>query len=146
MRVVRDILKEKGTEVYSISPDDTVYRFLQTIAERNVGALVVIEDGAVVGVIAERDYARKVILKGRFSRDVPVREIMTPRSAMISVGPEHDIEACMELITENRVRHLPVFDEDRLVGMVSIGDIVKAIIEHKEEIIDQLENYIRGKR
>jgi len=144
MRSVKDILEEKGTQVYAVSPDATVYEALQIMADKNVGALMVIEGDTVAGLVSERDYARKIILKGKFSKDVPVREIMTVD--IIRIGPDNDVEYCMELMTDKRVRHLPVFENDRLIGIISIGDIVKAIIEHKEEIIEQLENYIKGKR
>ena len=144
MRTVKDILQEKGAQVYSISPGATVYEALQMMADNNVGALMVMEKDAAVGLISERDYARKIVLKGRFSRDVPVRDIMT--TEMVRVGPDEDVEGCMELMTDKRVRHLPVFEEDRLLGIVSIGDIVKTIIRHKEEIIEQLENFIKGRR
>jgi CBS domain-containing protein len=144
MRSVKDILEEKGTQVYAVSPDAKVYEALQIMADKNVGALMVIEGDTVAGLISERDYARKIVLKGKFSKDVPVREIMTVD--IIRIGPDNDVEYCMELMTDKRVRHLPVFESDRLIGIISIGDIVKAIIEHKEEIIEQLENYIKGKR
>jgi CBS domain-containing protein len=144
MRSVNDILQEKGTQVYAISPDAKVYEALQMMADKNVGALMVIEEDTAVGLISEMDYARKIVLKGKLSKDVAVREIMT--ADMICVGPDDDVEYCMELMTEKRVRHLPVFKNDQLIGIISIGDIVKAIIEHKEEIIEQLENYIKGKR
>ena len=144
MRTVQDILQEKGTKVYTIAPNDTVYEALQLMAEKNIGALMVVEGDHVAGLISERDYARKIVLKGRFSRDVPVHDIMTVE--MVRIGPDEDVESCMELMTNKRVRHLPVFDQERLVGIISIGDIVKAIIEHKEEIIAQLENYIKGRR
>jgi CBS domain-containing protein len=144
MRSVKDILQEKGTQVYSISPDAKVYEALQMMADKNVGALMVMEGDTAAGLISERDYARKIVLKGKFSKDVPVREIMT--ADMVCIGPDADVEECMELMTDKRVRHLPVFKNDQLIGIISIGDIVKAIIEHKEEIIEQLENYIKGKR
>jgi CBS domain-containing protein len=144
MRSVKDILQEKGTQVYTISPDAKVYEALQMMADKNVGALMVTEGDTTVGLISERDYARKIVLKGKLSKDVPVREIMT--ADMIRIGPDDDVEYCMELMTDKRVRHLPVFKKDQLIGIISIGDIVKAIIEHKEEIIEQLENYIKGKR
>ena len=144
MRCVKDILQEKGTQVYAISPDATVYEALQLMADKNVGALMVMEGDTAVGLISERDYARKIVLKGRFSKDVPVREIMT--ADVIRVGPDDDVEYCMELMTEKRIRHLPVFKNDQLIGIISIGDIVNTIIKHKEEIIEQLENYIKGKR
>ena len=144
MRTVNDILQEKGAEVYSISPDAKVYDALQMMADKNVGALMVIENDTTMGLVSERDYARKIVLKGKLSRDVPVRDIMT--TEMVCVHPNEDVERCMELMTNKRVRHLPVFDGDRLMGLVSIGDIVNTIIRHKEEIIEQLENYIMGKR
>jgi len=144
MRTVKDLLKEKGTHVYAISEDATVYEALQKMAEKNVGALMVKRGDRFTGLISERDYARKVILKGKFSRDVPVSEIMSTQ--MIRIGPDEDVEACMEHMTHKHVRHLPVFDGEQLMGIISIGDIVKSIIEHKEEIIEQLENYIKGKR
>jgi len=144
MRSVKDILQEKGTQVYAISPDAKVYEALQLMADKNVGALMVMEGDRAVGLISERDYARKIVLKGKFSKDVPVHEIMT--ADIVRIGPDRDVENCMELMTDKRVRHLPVFENDRLIGIISIGDIVKAIIEHKEEIIEQLENYIKGKR
>jgi CBS domain-containing protein len=144
MRSVKDILQEKGTQVYAISPDAKVYEALQLMADKNVGALMVMEGDRAVGLISERDYARKIVLKGKFSKDVPVHEIMTVD--IVRIGPDRDVENCMELMTDNRVRHLPVFENNRLIGIISIGDIVKAIIEHKEEIIEQLENYIKGKR
>jgi len=144
MRSVKDILQEKGTQVYSISPDAKVYEALQMMADNNVGALMVMEGDTVAGLISERDYARKIVLKGKFSKDVPVREIMT--ADVIGISPDVDVEECMELMTDKRIRHLPVFKHDRLIGIISIGDIVKAIIEHKEEIIEQLESYIKGKR
>jgi CBS domain-containing protein len=144
MKIVRDILQAKGTEVYTIPPDTTVYEALQKMAEKNVGALLVVNDNEVAGIISERDYARKVALKGKFSKDVPVSEIMATH--IVRVNPYQDIEACMELMSDKHVRHLPVIQDGRIVGIISIGDIVKAIIEHKEEIINQLENYIKGKR
>jgi len=144
MRTVLDLLQEKGSEVYTIAADAKVYEALQLMADKNVGALLVKQADAWVGLISERDYARKIVLKGKFSKDVPVSEIMSRE--MIRIGPQEDVEGCMELMTEKRVRHLPVFDRDHLLGIISIGDIVKAIIEHKEEIIVQLENYIRGTR
>jgi CBS domain-containing protein len=144
MKIVRDILQVKGTEVYTIPPDATVYEALQKMAEKNVGALLVVKDNDVAGVISERDYARKVVLKGKFSKDVPVSDIMATH--IVRVNPNQDIESCMELMSDKHVRHLPVIQNERIIGIISIGDIVKAIIEHKEEIITQLENYIKGKR
>jgi CBS domain-containing protein len=144
MRTVRDILKEKGDAVYAVPARSTVYEALQIMAEKNVGALMVMEHDQAVGLISERDYARKIVLKGKFSRDVPVEEIMT--RDMVRIGPGEDVEGCMELMTLKRVRHLPVFENERMIGIVSIGDIVKTIIQHKEEIIEQLQDYIMGRR
>ena len=144
MRTVRDILQEKGSTVYTVSPRSTVYEALQMMADKNVGALMVMEQDKTVGLISERDYARKIVLKGKFSRDVPVEEIMSRE--IVRIGPDEDVEGCMELMTDKRIRHLPVFENEQLIGIVSIGDIVKTIIQHKEEIIKQLENYILGRR
>jgi CBS domain-containing protein len=144
MKIVRDILQKKGSEVHIISPEATVYEALQMMADKNVGALLVVKGDEVAGMISERDYARKIALKGKFSKDVPVSEIMTTR--IVRVDPYQEIESCMELMSDKHVRHLPVIENERIVGIISIGDIVKAIIEHKEEIIHQLENYIKGKR
>ena len=139
---VRDILRDKGTTVYSISPDDTVYDALKLMAEKNVGSLLVLDEGRIAGVISERDYARKIVLKDKFSKETKVKEIMTADVA--TVTPATDLEQCMGLVTEKRLRHLPVVESDRVVGIISIGDIVKGIIDHKERIIQQLESYIRG--
>ena len=143
MKTVRDIMRDKGGEVWRISPGATVFEALQLMAEKNVGALVVTEGEEVVGIISERDYTRKTILKGRTSRETPVRDIMT--SEVVFVRPDYNVEQCMALMTEKRIRHLPVFENDRLVGIISIGDIVKGIISDQEYVIEQLEGYIRGK-
>jgi CBS domain-containing protein len=142
VRNVRDILREKGAAVYSISPDATVYDALKLMAEKNVGALVVFDQDRIVGMISERDYARKIVLRNKFSRETKVKEIMT--AEIIIVTPAVDLEQCMRLMTERRLRHLPVVEKDRMVGIISIGDIVKGIIEHQEFIIGQLESYIKG--
>jgi CBS domain-containing protein len=144
MKTVRDILRAKGSKVYSISPDATVYAALKRMAKKNVGAMLVFEGNDLIGLISERDYARKTILKGRLSKETAVREIMT--TDVVTVHPNDDIEECMELFTDKRVRHLPVIDKGKVVGLVSIGDIVKGIIDYKEFIIEELENYIKGKR
>lgn len=143
-KTVRQILQNKGHTVWSIAPDASVYEALQLMAEKNIGALVVLEAGELVGIFSERDYARKVILKGKSSKDTPVREIMTPK--VIYVRPNHTIEDCMALMTDKHIRHLPVLDNGRLVGIISIGDVVKAIISEQEFIIEQLESYITGVR
>jgi CBS domain-containing protein len=142
MRIVKDILEAKGYVVWTISADVMVYDALALMAEKNVGALVVVEAEHPVGVISERDYARNMILKGRTSRDTAVREIMSPLA--VTVRPENDLEECMELMTDRRVRHLPVMQGDKIIGIVSIGDIVKGIISTKEFVIEQLEKYIKG--
>ncbi len=142
MRNVRDILRDKGTAVYSISPEDTVYDALKLMAEKNVGALLVLDGDRLAGLISERDYARKIILEDRSSRETKVKEIMT--TDVLTVTPDKDLDECMELITEKRKRHLPVVENDRVLGIISIGDIVKGIIDHKEFLIGQLESYIKG--
>jgi CBS domain-containing protein len=144
MKIARDLLREKGTQIYSTSPAATVYDALQQMAEKNVGALIVFEGDRMVGLISERDYARKIILKNKFSRETAVAEIMT--RDVVTVSPDRNLEECMELITNHRVRHLPVLEDDRVIGIISIGDIVKGIIDHKEFVIEQLEYYIKGWR
>jgi CBS domain-containing protein len=136
MKTARDILQVKGHEIWSIGPDATVYEALQLMADKNAGAVLVLDDGELVGILSERDYARKVILKGRASRETPVREIMTEK--VVCIHPDTLIEVCMELMTDKRIRHLPVCEDDRLVGVVSIGDVVNAIIAEQRYIISQL--------
>lgn len=142
MKTVNDILRSKGQDVWSIGPDASVYDAIRTMAEKKVGALMVMENDQVVGVISETDYARKVILKGRSSPGTPVREIMTTR--VVYIEPHQDIEDAMVIITEKRVRHLPVINEGKLVGVISIGDVVKSIIDEQRFTIEQLERYISG--
>ena len=142
MKTVRDVLKAKGGVVFAAEPDDTVYNALTIMAEQNIGALVVREAARVVGIFSERDYARQVVLKGKASKDTPIRDVMTAR--VVFVRPEQNIEECMALMTDKHVRHLPVLDGDTLVGLVSIGDVVKAVISEKEFLIAQLEHYISG--
>lgn len=144
MKTVKDILRVKGSNVYSTTPDATVYETLEQMAEKNIGALLVLEGEKIVGLVSERDYARKTILKGRFSKETTVREIMTAN--VITVGPEEDLEKCMELFTHKHVRHLPVIEDEKIIGIVSIGDVVKGVIDHKEFIIQEQEKYIKGKR
>jgi CBS domain-containing protein len=141
---VTQVLQEKGWSAWSISPDATVYDALKLMAEKDVGALLVLEGAKLIGILSERDYARKIILKGKHSKDVLVREIMTEE--VIYVTPERTIEECMALMTAKRVRHLPVLEGDRLIGIISIGDAVKAVISEKEFMIRQLEQYITGSR
>lgn len=143
-RTVRQILQSKGHTVWSVAPQTSVYEALQLMAEKDIGALLVLDGEKVAGIFSERDYARKVILRGKSSIDTPVREIMTDE--VIYIHPGQTIEECMEIMTEKRVRHLPVFEDGELVGIVSIGDVVKAIISEQELIIEQLGNYIMGTR
>jgi len=144
MNFVNEILKAKGRDVWTVSSDSTVYDALQEMADKNVGALLVVEDGKLVGVFSERDYARKVILHGKASKDTLVKEIMS--TEMFWVRPDETVAGCMELMTNKRIRHLPVLDEGRLVGVISIGDVVKAVISEKEFAIQQLEQYITSGR
>jgi CBS domain-containing protein len=139
---VKQLLQVKGSDVWTIIPDASVHDALKLMADKNVGALLVLEAEKLVGIFTERDYARMVVLKEELPMTTPVSEIMTQR--VVYVRPEQTIEDCMALMTDKRVRHLPVLVDDRLVGVVSIGDVVKAIISHQEFIIEQLENYIVG--
>ena len=140
---VREILKRKGQKVWSIAPESTVYRAIEMMADKHVGALVVMARGKMVGIISERDYARKVILKGKSSKETYVREIMT--SPVVFVEPQHSVDDCMKIITENRIRHLPVLDQEKVVGIVSIGDVVNWIMSAQDHTIQQLQNYVSGK-
>jgi CBS domain-containing protein len=142
MYTVRHLLQEKGNQTWTIAPHATVYEALQMMADKNVGALVVTEGSNVVGIFTERDYARKVILQGRSSKTVLVRELMTPN--VLYVGPDDTMENCMALMTAHRTRHLPVMDGGKLAGLVSIGDVVKAVISSHEITIRELERYIHG--
>ena len=144
MQTVRGLLDTKGREVWSVNPDDSVYSALERMAEKNIGALLVCEDDRVVGIFSERDYARKVVLHGLVSRDVPVHQVMT--TDVITVAPAHTLEECMALMTNRHDRHLPVLEEDRLVGVISIGDVVKAVISEQQFVIDEMTNYISGSR
>jgi CBS domain-containing protein len=142
VKTIGQVLQTKGYAIWSITPDASVYDALKLMADKEVGALLVLNGEKLVGIISERDYARKVILKGKRSIDIPVKEIMSKE--MISIHPERPIEECMTLMTEKRVRHLPVFEDGYLMGIVSIGDVVKAIISKQELKIEQLERYIQG--
>lgn len=142
VKTVRDVLRSKGSEVCSVQVDDMVLSALERMADKNIGAMLVMEKGKVVGIFSERDYARKVILQGLSSPMTKVGAIMTRNVCF--ARPEQTVEECMAIITEKRCRHLPVFDGDSLVGVISIGDLVKASIAEKEFIIGQLENYIKG--
>jgi len=143
MKTVRQVLEEKGRGVQTVTPESTVFDALRRMADADVGALVVAEGDEVVGLFSERDYARKVILHGKASKNIPVEEIMTRR--VVCVGPDQRMDACMGLMTRERVRHLPVLEEQRLAGIISIGDVVKAIIEDQQLTIAELEHYITGR-
>lgn len=142
MITVRDILRAKGNQIWSVSPDATVFSALELMAEKNIGALVALDGESLAGIFSERDYARKVILKGKASKETSVREIMT--SEVTTVRPSQSVDECMALMTDKRIRHLPVFEGDKLVGLISIGDVVKAVISEREFVIKQLESYITG--
>jgi len=139
---VEQLLKTKGNEIWSIAPQATVYEALQIMSEKDVGALLVLDKGNLVGIFSERDYARKLILKGRFSKDTTVGELMTRE--VLYIESQSTIEDCMALMTAKRVRHLPVLENERLIGIVTIGDVVKQIISDQEFTIQQLERYIKG--
>ena len=142
MSTVRNILQKKGNAVYSTSPDSSVYDALEELEEKNLGALVVLENGKLVGVFTERDYASKVILKGRSSKETLVRDIMS--GTPVFVDPDKTLDDCMQLMTDKFIRHLPVLENGELIGVISIGDIVKYIIYDKDFIIENLEHYITG--
>ena len=142
METIRQLLNRKGAHIWSLSPDATVYEAVELLSQRGIGALLVVDAGKVIGIVTERDYARKVILMGRSSRDTKVEEIMA--TDIVHVHPDHSVQECMELMTEKRVRHLPVLEEDKVLGIVSMGDLVKAIITEQRFFIRQLEQYITG--
>lgn len=142
MKTVRQLLQGKGGAVHSIAPGARVFEALQLMADKDIGALLVMEGGRLAGIMSERDYARKVILAGKSSHDMAVREIMTER--VVTVQPSQTVEECMALMTERRIRHLPVMEGDKLVGLLSIGDLVKAVIAEQAQTIRQLESYIHS--
>jgi CBS domain-containing protein len=144
MTTVRSVLQSKGSDTWSTAPDTLVFDALKVMAEKNIGALLVMEGNQLKGIFSERDYARKVVLKGESSHTIAIRNVMT--SGVISVTPDQSIEDCMALMTGKHIRHLPVLENSKLVGMISIGDVVKAIISQHEDTIKQLENYITGAR
>jgi len=139
---VNDILRRKGESIISISPEATVYDALKLMAEKNLGGLLVMKGNQLTGIFTERDYARKIILLGRASRDTPITEVMTAH--VRTVTRETDINECMRMMTEKTIRHLPVVEEGRVVGIISIGDVVKLLIEEQQGIIEHLESYISG--
>ena len=142
MRTVRQLLEAKAPEVFAIGPDDPVVDAIRLMAEKRIGALLVMEAGKLAGIVSERDYARKVVLQGRSSHDTPVRDIMTAK--VVSIGLDDTTERCMQLVTDQRIRHLPVVDGESVLGVVSIGDLVKAVIEDQQLELDQLQRYIVG--
>jgi CBS domain-containing protein len=142
MQTVSQLLRVKGAEIFSVAPQDSVLHAIEIMATRHVGALLVMDQGSLLGIISERDYARKVILKNRSSHDTPVGDIMS--SPAVTVAPEETVHRCMELMTEGRFRHLPVVKGGRVLGILSIGDLVKAVIQEQSEHIEQLERYIAG--
>lgn len=142
MKTVRQLLEAKGSHVISVAPDAPVFQALEVMAEKGIGAVLVMQSGRLVGIMSERDYARKVILHGKSSRDTPVRDIMTER--VVYARPEQTVPQCMALMTDKRIRHLPVMEGERLLGVLSIGDLVKEMISEQAFLIRQLENYIHG--
>ncbi len=142
MKTVQQLLESKRYSVVSVVPSTTVLDALQVMADKEIGAVIVIDDGHLVGIFSERDYARKVVLQGKSSKDTPVREIMTEK--VVCVRPEQTIEDCMGLMTDKRIRHLPVLEHKKVIGVISIGDVVKEMLSEKEFVIKQLESYIHN--
>ena len=142
MTTIKQLLAGKGSDIWSIAPEATAYEALQIMSEKRVGALLVVDDGNLVGIFSERDYARKVVLKGRISRDTAVGELMTRE--ILYIEPESTLDDCMALMTEKRIRHLPVMENKRLIGIVTIGDVIKQIVSDQGSTIEQLEKYITG--
>ena len=142
MKTVRQLLEAKGRQVYSVSPDTIIYDALKLMAENRIGALLVLEDQHLAGVFSERDYAREVALKGKTSRTTPVKDVMS--TTVITVTPDHTVEDCMNLMSGKRIRHLPVMEDNRVIGVLSIGDLVKETIAYQEFLIRQLESYIQS--
>jgi len=140
MRTVRQLLEAKAPEVFAIGPDSPVIDAIRLMAEKRIGAVLVMDGGRLVGILSERDYARKIVLEGRSSKDTPVRDIMT--AEVIGVGLRDSAQRCMQLVTDNRIRHLPVLDGTSVLGVISIGDLVKAVIEDQQHELDQLQRYI----
>ena len=142
MKLVKHLLDSKGQHIISVTPDTSVLDAIKLMADKNISSLVVMDDGAMSGIMTERDYARKVIIKGRSSQDTPVSDIMS--SKVYTTSSAETVNRCMELMTKKRIRHLPVVEDDEVLGMISIGDLVQAIISDQQEEIEQLEHYISG--
>jgi CBS domain-containing protein len=142
MGKVRNILHNKGNVVFSVEPNVMVYRAIELMCEKNIGGLLIVENGKLVGIFTERDYARKLILKGKSSKDTPIKDLMT--SNLVTVTPDTSIDDCMRVMTGRKIRHLPVLDKGELVGIISIGDVVHFVIEEQKSIIEHLEHYITG--
>ena len=143
MVTVNHVLKVKGNAIWGIEPEATVFDALHLLAEKDIGAVLVVKEGKLVGIFSERDYARKIVLKGKSSTDTPVHEVMTDQ--VITIQSDHSVTDCMALMTNAHIRHLPVYQSDQLIGVISIGDVVKAIISEQEFVIEQLEKYIAGR-
>ena len=144
MQTVRTLLKNKNNDVISVTSDTSVYDALKLMSEKSIGAVLVLDNGALTGILSERDYARKIVLQGRSSKETLVKDIMTEKVLVVQ-GTVH-VEECMALMNEKKVRHLPVFEDGKLIGVISIGDVLKAILSQKDFVIDQLEQYITGNR
>ncbi len=142
METIRQILTKKGNQVFSVTPETTVYDTLKLMADKNIGAVLVIDEGKLVGIMSERDYARKVILHGKFSKEIPVKEIMSAN--VIFIDPDQTIKNTKAIMIQKRIRHLPVMEDGKLVGIISIGDVVNAVLEENTFMIDQLYTYIKG--
>lgn len=142
MKTIKQLLDEKGSQIYSIGPRETVLQAIKDMAEKEIGSLVVFDHGEMVGIVSERDYARKVILKNKASHDTTVKDIMT--TPVVCGRLDQTVDECMAVITEKRVRHLPIIDHNKVVGVISIGDLVKSIIADQQFVIEQLEHYITG--
>ncbi len=142
MKNVKHILEEKGNMIFTVKPNLTVYEAIRVMGERNIGSVLVMEGDQLVGILTERDYARKVVLKGKFSADMFVYEIMTPHPGLTTVEPATSIEECMEIITAKKVRHLPVMENGKLIGLISIGDVVFMYINHQQDIIEDMTSYL----
>lgn len=144
MNTVKDILQSKGSSVWSVAPETKVFDALKLMAEKNIGAVLVMDNERIDGILSERDYARKVALEGKSSKELPVKEIMSSR--VLFVTSEKSLDDCMALMIEKKIRHLPVYEDEKLRGLISIGDVVKALLDHKEFTIEQLEQYITNRR